>query len=133
MVTGFTLDPRKQRELRHLGAKETTDIKECTHLIATKILRTEKLLAAIATCPFIVADRWIDESIRAGKLLDPRDFPLFDQEAEREYGFKWRQTLALAAERKLFDGYTVFVGSSVKPGIEVLKNLVEIHGGHVCL
>jgi hypothetical protein len=38
--------------------------------------------------------------------------------------------LARAAQKKLFTGYTVFVGASAKPGIEVLKNLVEIHGGH---
>ena len=69
MVTGIVLEPRRQRELRQLGAKEVTNIKDCTYLIASKIVRTEKMLSAIALCTHIISEQWIDESIKAGKLL----------------------------------------------------------------
>jgi hypothetical protein len=69
MLTGIVLEPRKQRELRHLGAKEVSNIKDCTYLITAKIVRTEKMLSAIALCTHIISEQWIDESIKAGKLL----------------------------------------------------------------
>lgn len=56
---------------------------------------------------------------------------LEDKETERLNNFNLTSSVARAAQSKLFDGYTVFIGANVKPSIDVFKFLVEIHGGHV--
>lgn len=47
------------------GAKEAKRPELCTHLIAAKIARTEKFLAAISGSPFIVTKAWFDACIAA--------------------------------------------------------------------
>ena len=42
---------------------------ECTHLLAAKIVRTEKFLSAIAVAPYILNSSWATDSAAAKKIL----------------------------------------------------------------
>lgn len=72
MTTGVALDSKTLKQFKQLGAKEASDIRECTHLVATRIVRTEKMLAAIALCTYIVSEKWIFESVKCGRILGMR-------------------------------------------------------------
>lgn len=55
--------------LSKLGAKTTLQVSECTHLVAPSLVRTEKLLCALAAGAFILSDKWAVDSAAANKLL----------------------------------------------------------------
>jgi hypothetical protein len=59
------------KKLKKLGVGFIEDALKCTHLVVQKIGRTEKFLCAMAVAPFIVTDRWIKDSAKAGYLLGP--------------------------------------------------------------
>ena len=46
-----------------LGIKITSKPSDCTHLIAPKLLRTEKFLCAIAAAPYILEEKWATVSV----------------------------------------------------------------------
>ena len=47
----------------------TTKPTECTHLLASHLVRTEKFLCALAAAPFILSEEWALESAAAKRLL----------------------------------------------------------------
>lgn len=59
MTTQVTLTDEQNKALTKLGAKFTAKPLECTHLVAHKIVRTEKFLCAMAAAPHIVTEKWV--------------------------------------------------------------------------
>ena len=59
MTTQVTLTDDQTKALIKLGVKFTTKPLECTHLVAQKIVRTEKFLCAMAVAPHIITEKWI--------------------------------------------------------------------------
>lgn len=59
MTTQVALTDEQTKVLTKMGVKFTTKPLECTHLVALKIVRTEKFLCAMAVAPHIVTDKWV--------------------------------------------------------------------------
>ncbi len=57
------------QRLVKLGVKMVEKPSECTHLIAPHLVRTEKLLCAIAAQAFILKSEWATASAAANELL----------------------------------------------------------------
>lgn len=130
-----------------LGGSITDDITACTVLVTDKIRCTMKILSAIARgCPIVDAN-WLKHSYTVKLfqgfyffnyflaffclylcIIDVDDFIIMDKDAERKYKFKLKESLAKARNKRLLDGYTVLVTSSVKPGPKDMKgNFILLH------
>ncbi|KAI8612602.1 hypothetical protein BC830DRAFT_1135992, partial [Chytriomyces sp. MP71] len=111
-----------------LGAKDATTIEACTHLVSTKIVRTEKFITAIVLGKEIVTPAWVEESIKAERWLNPKSYRPVDDTAEFQ-GYSIDVALADARKRRLFEGYHVYATPQVNPDWNILKHLVEAAGG----
>ncbi|OAX40254.1 hypothetical protein K503DRAFT_714884 [Rhizopogon vinicolor AM-OR11-026] len=135
MTTGVQLSDDNIKRLNKLGARMTTRPNDCTHLIAKGIVRTEKFLCAIAISPFVLTERWVDSSIRAGKLLPEKDFVISDSQPERKWKFKLSTSLARAKHEdggaNLLKGMTFYVTPKVEIDMKLLKAVVTSAGGQV--
>lgn len=76
MLSGIPDEEEKKRlasQLESLGARVSENQNydpESTHLICVKPSRNEKTLACIAAGKWILHVSYVDESVKAGKLLD---------------------------------------------------------------
>ncbi|KAJ6587006.1 hypothetical protein DFH09DRAFT_1028033 [Mycena vulgaris] len=133
MTTTVVLADHVLKALSKLGVKPTTQISECTHLIAPSLVRTEKLLCALALGAFILSDKWATESVAANKLLPEKDYILNDKVNERKWNFRLVDAMARAKQvgGKLFENKTFYVTSKVPVEIKLLKNVVTAQGGKV--
>lgn len=134
-----------------LGVKTATQVSECTHLIAPGLVRTEKLLCALASGAVILSEKWAIESAAANKLLRKwillqceessltsfvaaeEDYILRDKANERKWHFRLVDAMARAKEvgGKLFENRTFYVTSKVPVDTKLLKTVVTIQGGKV--
>ncbi|KAJ7287447.1 BRCT domain-containing protein [Mycena rebaudengoi] len=134
MTTQISLPEKVIKTLSKLGVKITTDISECTHLVAASIVRTEKFLSTLAQGAYILSDDWASESAAANKLLPENDYILSDKVAERRYKFRLVDAMARAKEvgGKLFDKKTFYVTPNVPIDTTLLRSVVTLQGGKVC-
>lgn len=130
--------------------------RDCTHLLAKHIGRTEKFLCAMAGAPFIVTEEWAIKSAAAKSLLRaylfrlapvrsimmssivhiaPDDFLLSDPANEKKWKFKLTDAVSRAKQNKgqIFRGLAFYVTTRVLKGMEknLMRNVVEAHGGWV--
>ncbi|KAJ7096238.1 hypothetical protein C8R44DRAFT_683728 [Mycena epipterygia] len=131
MTTTVNLPDHVLKTLSKLGAKPTTQISECTHLIAPSLVRTEKLLCALAFGAFILSDKWATDSADANTLLPENDYILHDKVNERKWNFRLVDAMARAKEvgGRLFENKTFYVTPKVPVDIKLLKNLITSQGG----
>jgi len=140
--------------LNKLGVKITTRPNECTHLIASNLVRTEKFLCALASrAPWIVTEKWALKCAEAKKILRmdilisfnspslilliseaEKDFVLKDKAGESRYGVVLAESLrrSKALAGRLLDGHTFYVTPKVPVDAKLLKNVVTACGGQVC-
>ncbi|CCJ28560.1 unnamed protein product, partial [Pneumocystis jirovecii] len=111
---------------------------DCTHLIASRIQRTQKFLSALAYAPKILSVDWIRMCIKEKKIIDENAYFLIDPESEMKYNFKLAESLKKAGENKcsLFKGYLFQISpgavSNYNNGIDTVKQIIEANGG-VCV
>jgi hypothetical protein len=136
-------------QLRGELISDIKDAHKCTHLIAsdgkTSMKRTPKLMIALCKTSNIVSLKWLQDSGKAGKLLDTRQYLLLnDLEAEKAYSFTMSKTLARVKERQrngltLLGGRRIYVCPTVfkntedgkkSPPAGDLKLIVSAAGGH---
>ncbi|KAJ7178477.1 hypothetical protein C8R43DRAFT_1117863 [Mycena crocata] len=131
MTTTISLSDTVLKVLSKLGVKTTTQVSECTHLIAPSLVRTEKLLCALAAGAFILSDKWAIESVAANKLLPEKDYILRDKTNERKWDFTLVEAMARAKEvnGKLFEKKTFYLTPRVPVDVKLLKNVVTSQGG----
>ncbi|KAJ7045600.1 BRCT domain-containing protein [Mycena alexandri] len=131
MTTSTTLPDAVTKTLAKLGAKSTTKVSECTHLIAPRLVRTEKLLCALAGGALILEDKWAIDSAAANTLLSEDDYILFDKEIEKKWNFRLPEAMARAKEvgGKLFENMSFYVTPKVSVDTKLLKNVVTSQGG----
>ncbi|KAF5393226.1 hypothetical protein D9757_000723 [Collybiopsis confluens] len=136
MTTQVTLNDETKKTLEKLGVRFVTKPSECTHLIAPKILRTEKFLCALAVSPCILTEQWVHDSIRANALLAEEPYFLQDR---GKWDIDLKKTLETAKKMKfrLFANHIfyvtpdVFKNSSINP--ELLGNVISAFGGKMVL
>ncbi|KAJ7217976.1 BRCT domain-containing protein, partial [Mycena pura] len=131
MSTVITLPDHVLKALMKLGAKTTTQVSLCTHLIAPSVVRTEKFLCALAAGAFILSEKWATESIAANKLLPEEDYILRDNVSERKWNFSLVDAMAQAKKvgGKLFENQTFYVTPRVPIDTKLLKTVVTAQGG----
>ncbi|KAL7415315.1 hypothetical protein BDY24DRAFT_272921 [Mrakia frigida] len=136
LTTKITLTQEEIDFLAALGAKVVSDAAECTHLVTSEISRTEKFLQALAVVPAIVNQKWVTDSIKAGKLLDAEPPYLLSDPANEK---KLKMTLPVVLQRAavhrpkggLLAGKTFWVTRSVETSFDVMKRLIESAGGEI--
>ncbi|KAF8210360.1 hypothetical protein K438DRAFT_1809538 [Mycena galopus ATCC 62051] len=131
MTTTITLPDNVVKALAKLGAKTASQISECTHLIAPGLVRTEKLLCALAAGAFIVSDKWAIDSAAAKKLLPEGDYILRDKVNEKKWNFRLADAMERVRESggKLFENKTFYVTAGVSVDTKLLKTVVAAQGG----
>ncbi|KAI9204381.1 uncharacterized protein BJ171DRAFT_105970 [Polychytrium aggregatum] len=121
--------------VEELGGHEARNIRECTHLVAQKIARTQKFLIFLNSMKehhHIVHVDWLLESNKAGRFLDPANFPLVDRITEEKYQFSLEESIAhVKSNPPLLKGKRFYMTSSVTPPFETMKDIIETAGGEL--
>ncbi|KAK4057178.1 regulator of Ty1 Transposition [Microbotryomycetes sp. JL221] len=127
MSTGLGLDAKSPeiRTLKSLGASYTDQPGQVTHLVVKQLSRTEKLLCCLAVVPIIVTKDWVDESVKAGRLLDETPFLLKDEVKEKDLGDTLVNILNRAKSKRLFQGKTIYLTKNVSPEVAVMQRILQ--------
>ncbi|XP_033118535.1 PAX-interacting protein 1-like isoform X2 [Anneissia japonica] len=119
------------RKLERLGGQLAESIQKCTHLIAAKATRTVKFLSGISICDHIITPAWVEESYKSRYILDEANFVLIDKDAEGVFHFNLRESMRKSKLRKLFQNMIFYLTPGVKPGIDMMRDIIESGGGRV--
>ncbi|KAF8336688.1 BRCT domain-containing protein, partial [Amanita rubescens] len=124
LTTQVSLTDDVSKALVRLGVKMTTHATECTHLIAPRIVRTEKFLCAMASGPFVLSEEWAKRSAAAKKLLPEKNYLLRDEAGEEKFSLKLKDAIERAKGGKIFAGKTFYVTPKVQTDMQLLKNVI---------
>ncbi|KAJ3055924.1 hypothetical protein HK097_008733 [Rhizophlyctis rosea] len=130
LFTGLKLTPADNKGIGSLRGQIATQVRDCTHLIAEKVARTEKFLAALSLGKHIVHKKWLDASVAAGEWQDEQSFPLVDEEMEGRFEFSLSESIARARRKKVLEEYTVYATPLVSPDGDIMARIVEAAGGN---
>ena len=114
-----------------LGGCLATSNKEVTHLVMPTLMRTPKLMCCLPTVKYVLSQRWIQESIEHGKLLDEHSYAIKETELEKKMDFNLQHLLSLPGRHLLFKGRIFYITPSVVPSRSVLREIIESSGGTV--
>ncbi|XP_060522251.1 uncharacterized protein LOC132699503 isoform X2 [Cylas formicarius] len=125
----FTMmdSPQMEAMIRQLGGSVVQSVNSCTVLVTEQVKRSQKLLVAIGLSKPICSPKWITDSKRKGSFLDPWDYILRDQEAEKKWNFSLEESLNRSMRMKLLEDYTFQL--MVTTAADVLKGAIESCGG----
>ncbi|GAA5987761.1 hypothetical protein JCM10908_007202 [Rhodotorula pacifica] len=131
--TGLGLDKDHDdiRNLKPFGATWTESSKDATHLVVKGISRTEKFLCCLPYTPKIVTPAWITACLAAGRLVDETPYLLKDVKKEKEINDTLEAILERARQRKLYDGYNIYVTKHIQPDTSVMQRIITAGGGTV--
>lgn len=121
-------------KLRMIGVQLTQDAKDVDILVAPKILRTRKFVAALASAPLVVDIKYLDTALKQNKLAESPAL-LKDRDTEERFGFKLADALERAKvnQRKLLRGWSVFVTKDIPGGFDTYKEIITLNGGDAYL
>ncbi|KAE8745185.1 hypothetical protein FOCC_FOCC008076 [Frankliniella occidentalis] len=91
--------------------------------------RTVKLLCFLGRGLPIVGPPWLLHSKAAGRLLDPWEHILTDQESEMKFNANLSESLKKSGQNPISQGYHIYVTKNVKPIPEEIKAIVTSCGG----
>ena len=131
LLSGLNSSTRKQMMaiLARLGGVNTENPKECTHLVMTKLGRTNNMLMCLPGVKYVLGTQWMVESGEAGRWISEAEHMLTDPQVEMDYNFNLAKTLARNNRDKLFMGKVFYVTPSVQPSLQVLTNIITYSGG----
>ena len=70
LITGIEgFDDQKEAQLAQLGMLFVEKAADCTHLVASRIQRTVKMLCAIPFAPIFVHKSWLDDCVKHNKIM----------------------------------------------------------------
>ncbi|KIL57285.1 hypothetical protein M378DRAFT_171882 [Amanita muscaria Koide BX008] len=129
LTTMVYLPDSVTKVLTKLGVKFTANVIDCTHMIAPRIVRTEKFLCALGSARVIVSEEWAIKSATAKQLLPEKQFLLQDDAGEQKFGFKLAEALERAKMTKIFADKTFYVTPKVTVGMQLMKSVITACGG----
>ncbi|KAJ7072842.1 hypothetical protein C8F01DRAFT_1105429 [Mycena amicta] len=131
LTTKVDLSDGVLKALAKLGARVTNKPTECTHLITTGVVRTEKFLCALASSPVIVTEAWAVESAAAKELLPVDDYLIQDEAGEERYKFNLEEALVRAKLLKgtLFKQHTFYMTPKSFHNLDLIRNVILANGG----
>ncbi|XP_040852752.1 mediator of DNA damage checkpoint protein 1 isoform X1 [Ochotona curzoniae] len=130
LFTGV-LDPRGEQTVLALGGSLASSVAEASHLVTDRICRTVKFLCALGRGIPILSLDWLHQSRKAGCFLPPDEYVVTDPEQEKNYGFRLRDALSRARERRLLEGYEIHVTPGVQPPPPQMGEIISCCGGTV--
>ncbi|XP_078364227.1 PAX-interacting protein 1-like [Oculina patagonica] len=117
--------------IANLGGVVVTSVKDCTHLVTRKIIRTVKFLCAISVAKYVVMPEWIDKSQQSNTFLEPSEFTVKDAFSEDIYDMDLVTSLQRARTRPLLQDILVYVTQNVEPSPSSMKEIIQCAGGQV--
>jgi hypothetical protein len=117
LVTGIVFSPSCLATLKSLGVTICEDPALATHLVAEKVTRTFKFLAAFSVCKYALHHSWITESVKRLSLQPEKDYLLQDKKVNTNEVLKQYQVYRIPG------GY--------EPDATRFSKIVECAGGTV--
>lgn len=114
-----------------LGGSLASSVAEASHLVTDRICRTVKFLCALGRGIPILSLDWLYQSKKAGCFLPPDEYVVTDPEQEKNFGFRLRDALSRARERKLLEGYEIHVTPGVQPPPPQMREIISCCGGTI--
>lgn len=135
IIIGYTGCRVSEEDIMSLSSmrkcRTSTNIEECTHLLANRIQRTEKFLKAIPLGLHIINPNWLQDSIAVGRFLDESLYLVKDSEMEEKYHFKLKDAMESAKRKKLFESYIFQISPGTNPQEHVLSGILRACGAQV--
>ncbi|CAA7399960.1 unnamed protein product [Spirodela intermedia] len=122
---------QQKKILARLGASTVGCVSEATHFVADKFVRTRNMLEAIALGKPVVSHQWLESCGQSCCFIDERNYILRDVKKEKEICFNMPDSLSRARQTPLLQGKRVFITPNVKPGRELVADLVRAAQGQV--
>ena len=131
LLSGLDNTERKQmiEIVERLGGKMTEIPGECSHLVMSKLSRTNNFLLCLPTVQHVLSLKWLQESQAENKFISEESFTLEDPEVESRFNFSLSRTLSRTSRDKLFSGKVFYLTPSVLPSMQVLSAIIEASGG----
>lgn len=119
--------------LSRLGASAAAGWRDgVTHVVATSLRRTERLMCAVCRGVHIVTPGWVSASLLAGSWAEELDHVVRDAEVEARLGSTLLEALARARRRPLLLGRRVYFTDSVEGAVrKAAVSVVLAAGGRV--
>ncbi|XP_040900076.1 mediator of DNA damage checkpoint protein 1 isoform X2 [Toxotes jaculatrix] len=127
LFTGV-VDEAGERVLARLGGSMAKGVADMNCLVTDKVRRTVKFLCAVAKGVPIVTTHWLEKSGKAGSFLSPNAFIVKDLEQEKKFSFSLQESLRIASNQPLLQGYEIHVTKSVKPEPVQMKDIISCSG-----
>nr|XP_034817598.1 mediator of DNA damage checkpoint protein 1 isoform X5 [Pan paniscus]XP_054969331.1 mediator of DNA damage checkpoint protein 1 isoform X5 [Pan paniscus]XP_054969332.1 mediator of DNA damage checkpoint protein 1 isoform X5 [Pan paniscus] len=128
LFTGV-VDARGERAVLALGGSLAGSAAEASHLVTDRIRRTVKFLCALGRGIPILSLDWLHQSHKAGFFLPPDEYVVTDPEQEKNFGFSLQDALSRARERRLLEGYEIYVTPGVQPPPPQMGEIISCCGG----
>ena len=131
LLSGLESSERKQMTeiVTRLGGRLTETPGDCSHLVMSKLSRTNNFLQCLPTVKFVLSVKWLVESDAENKFLSEDSFSMEDPVVEAKFNFSLAKTLSRASRDKLFSGKVFYLTPSVEPSMSVLTNIITASGG----
>ncbi|XP_029800037.1 mediator of DNA damage checkpoint protein 1 isoform X4 [Suricata suricatta] len=130
LFTGV-VDARGERAVLALGGSLANSVAEASYLVTDRVRRTVKFLCALGRGIPILSLDWLHQSRKAGCFLPPDEYVVTDPEQEKNFGFSLRDALSRARERRLLEGYEIYVTPGVQPPPPQMGEIISCCGGIV--
>ena len=113
-----------------LGGRLTSNIDGCNVIVTDKLRMTPRILMSLGRSIPIVSPAWILECKEQKAFLDPWNYLLHDQLAEKIFNFALKNIL-LGQNMKILQGVNVFISPNNTNSNFQLKDVIAHHGGEV--
>ncbi|KAG7277921.1 hypothetical protein CRUP_004700 [Coryphaenoides rupestris] len=127
LFTGL-VDEVGEEVVVRLGGSLALDVSDMTHLVTDKVRRTVKFLCAVARGIPVVTTQWLEKSGKARSFLSPSEFIVKDAETEKRFNFSLQESISIASNQPLLQGYQIHVTKSVKPEPIHMKEIISCCG-----
>ncbi|KAJ8680181.1 hypothetical protein QAD02_015968 [Eretmocerus hayati] len=115
--------------IKKLDGVETEDPTECSIVVSDEVQKTFEFLYPLQQGVPIVSCKWLEDSNKAKRFIDWKDYVLKDLKHESQCGFDLQKSLQKAG-LKILDGYTLYLTPTIKkPTVAQMKELVSLCGG----
>merc|ERR1719471_450771 len=133
LLSGLESSERKQMTeiVSRLGGVMTETPGDCSHLVMTKLSRTNNFLMCLPTVKYVLSVKWLLESEAENRFISEESYALEDSEVEAKFNFSLSRTLARSSRDKLFAGKVFYLTPSVEPSMQVLTAIITASGGRV--
>ncbi|KND90675.1 BRCT-containing protein 1 [Tolypocladium ophioglossoides CBS 100239] len=137
VVTGYkrwvgdrNKEDQDRRKLRDLGVQIVQEFQPCDYVAAPNVMRTVKLLCALARGATVLSTDFIEQALQTGEVPDPDDFFLQDEAAEKLYDLKLERSAsrAKANRGKLLQGIPIYCTEKIRNGTESFRAIAEANG-----